>query len=37
MKINVEYDWWDQSANICGPFIFYRDEDGIIKNLEARF
>ena len=37
MKIKVDYDWMHQSGIIGGPFIFYKDDDGVIRNLEARW
>ena len=37
VKIKVDYDWMKQSANTCGPFIFYKDDAGVIRNLEARW
>ena len=37
MKINVHYDWMQQDSFLAGPFIFYKDDDGVIRNLEARW
>ena len=37
MKIKVEYNWMDQTEFIWGPFIFYKDKNGVIRNLEARW
>lgn len=34
MKIKVKYDELVQTQNLCGNFIFIR-EDGVIHNLEA--
>lgn len=36
-KINVEYNELDQTQSICGNFIFVKEDDGRIHNLEARF
>lgn len=37
MKIKVEYDEWAQTGWICGNFVFVKDDDGAIRNLEARW
>lgn len=36
MKINVEYDEFYAKYGI-GNFVFIKDEDGVIRNLEARW
>lgn len=37
MKIKVEYDPWQQTQALCGNFIFIKGDDGVIRNLEARW
>lgn len=37
MKIKVEYDAAKQSQYLFGPFIFVKDDAGVIRNLEARW
>lgn len=37
MKIKVEYDESAQTQWICGNFIFVKEADGRIHNLEARW
>ena len=37
MKIKVSYDWTRQTETLCGPFVFYKDDAGVIRNLEARW
>ena len=37
MKIKVNYDEHAQTGWLCGHFIFYRDDDGAIRNLEAKW
>ena len=34
MKINVKYDEFAQTQNLCGNFVFIRDGNKI-RNLEA--
>ena len=36
MKIKVKYDYFKQTENLCGPFIFIRDGDKI-RNFEAKW
>ena len=36
MKIEVKYNPFDQTENLCGPFIFIK-EGNVIRNLEARW
>jgi len=37
MKIKVHYDLMEQTEMLGGPFIFYKDDKGVIRNLEARW
>lgn len=37
MLIKVDYKWFEQTENLCGPFIFYKDDAGVIRNLEAQW
>ena len=36
MKINVEYNEFEQTENVCGNFVFIRDGNRI-TNLEAKW
>ena len=35
MKIKVEYDQFEQTQWLCGNFVFVKEPDGRIHNLEA--
>ena len=37
MKIKVEYNPMKQTEFLYGPFIFKKDNDGVIRNVEARW
>ena len=37
MRIKVEYNIAKQTEWLCGPFIFYKDNNGVIRNLEAKW
>lgn len=37
MKIEVEYNPLRQTEALWGTFIFVKEDDGTIHNLEARF
>ena len=37
MKIIVKYDERAQTEWLCGNFVFVKEKDGTIRNLEARW
>jgi hypothetical protein len=37
MKIKVEYNPYNQTQWLCGNFVFIKDDNGVIRNLEAKW